>query len=190
MTVRERPILFSAPMVRAILEGRKTQTRRVVKLTDSGHVKEPRGHRRWHPADPDVVLGCPYGQPGDRLWVRETWRPAAEFLSECVGPKDIRYAATVSEAERATSKWRSPIFMPRWASRITLELTEVRIERLNAISLEDAAAEGWPGRESADPNPYTWFSALWVSINGPGSWISNPWVWVLKFRRLEEQASR
>ena len=124
-TRRERPIIFSAPMIRAILDGRKTQTRRIAKLTDAGH-----------------FLACRYGISGDRLWVRETWRPAAEFLSEGVGAKDIRYAASVREADYGLWKWRSPIFMPRRASRITLEITGVRIERLHAITSEDAESEG------------------------------------------------
>ena len=185
MTVRERPILFSAPMVRALLDGRKTETRRVAKFTSGGHVKGPCNDRRWHPADPDAALACPYGQPRDRLWVRETWATSHRFdhLPPRLIPQDahIHFAAT---EDRGGLLWRPSIFMPRWASRITLELTAVRIERLNDISLEGARAEGWAGRELADPNPYVWFSTLWLSLNGPGSWLANSWVWILEFGRL------
>ena len=149
--MKERPILFSAPMVRAILAGTKTQTRRAAKLTANGHVKESGGHRRWHPGDPDARLACPYGQPGDRLWVRETW--AAPHSDDARPPRSIHcdwtqihYAAT---EERGGLMWRPSIHMPRWASRITLEITGVRVERLKDISEDDAVAEGIECHEHA-----------------------------------------
>lgn len=193
--MKYRPILFSGPMVRAILEGRKTQTRRVAKMTASCHVKEPRGHRRWHPADPEATLACPYGQPGDRLWVRETHAPQADCWGawgkemECYndGPKPIiHYRA--DGGEPFIEKWHPSIHMPRWASRITLEVTDVRVQRLQDISEEDAQAEGadqyrhpvHPNREAL--RHVDGFHELWNSINGSGSWEANPWVWALSFK--------
>ncbi|TAN06137.1 MAG: hypothetical protein EPN38_09385 [Rhodanobacteraceae bacterium] len=151
---REHPILFSAPMVRAILDGLKTQTRRVVRLNDAGRVA--RAGKQWHPDDPDAVLACPFGQPGDRLWVRETCR--AEELES--GLDGVRYVADrafmgIKNTQEAEWAWADlnayrgkggavvpAIHMPRWASRITLEVTGVRMERLQDISEADATAEG------------------------------------------------
>lgn len=200
--MKERPILFSAPMVRALLAGTKTQTRRAAKLTAGAHVKEPGGHRRWHPADPEATLACPYGQPGDLLWVRETWHDASSSLHSCA-----LYRADGIDLH--WDKWTPSIHMPRWASRITLEITRVRIERLQGISEADAKAEGieratdfpgWyrhplrgdsPGLADAGKAgkcptafPRLAFQALWESINGPASWDANPWVWAIEFRRL------
>lgn len=147
--MRERPILFSGPMVRAILDGRKTQTRRVVKRTSAGYAKEPGGHRRWHLGDPEAVLACPFGQPGDRLWVRETW--AALIPGEYTdspypmrGMVDLRYRASEPELSAATRghRWRPSIHMPRWACRQLLDVVSVRVERLQDISEADAQAEG------------------------------------------------
>ncbi|HWH38396.1 MAG TPA: hypothetical protein VNU21_01055 [Usitatibacter sp.] len=200
--MKERPILFSAPMVRAILEGRKTQTRRVVKrprTVTANYVLRPElydepGFTWWNHPDGlrcGFSQACPYGKPGDRLWVRETWRPALEHLSECTGPTDIRYAATVSEAEWATMRWRPSIHMPRWASRINLEVTGVRVERLQDISEQDAADEGVgalvpPAREG-NPDQYRkTFRELWETINGADSWAANPWVWVVEFKRAPQ----
>lgn len=220
MTAKERPILFSGPMVRAILDGRKTMTRRVAKRTASGLVKEPNGHRRWHPADPDAVAACPYGSPGDRLWVRETWGSADGMYHghENDVPRVIAYRADKSAIDQGLSrqvpipawdlaqwnwgtiKWRPSIHMPRWASRITLEVTDVRLERLQDISEEDAKAEGVATRCLAEPdespecsvgfrNPDGFaldnFRSLWDAINGAESWDANPWVWVVSFRRLQ-----
>jgi len=130
----ERPILFSGPMIRAILAGRKTQTRRVAKLTGAGRVKEAGSHRNWHLADPDAVKACPYGTPGDRLWVRETFCDT--------GCQRAVYRADTAVENWKYRIWRPSIYMPRWASRITLEITDVRLERLQDISEADAAAEG------------------------------------------------
>jgi len=188
----EKPILFSAPMVRAILSGTKTQTRRVVK---------PRKDRD---------LGCDLAAcelagevnggeyrnasytPGDRLWVREAWRVFAAFNKK--PPRDItRNELVWYEAQdevpfhpTAFGRLRPSMFMPRWASRITLEVTGVRVERLQAISASDAISEGIPrgGPENPDGIEQREYRALWEQINGPGSWEANPWIWVVEFRRL------
>lgn len=204
--MKERPILFSAPMVRAILDGSKTQTRRVAKRTAAGHVKETGGHRRWHIADFDAYLACPYGQPGDRLWVRETW--AAPHSEDGRPPRAIqcdqlRIHYSASEG-RGGLVWRPSIHMPRWASRITLEITAVRVERLWEVSEADAVSEGVGGITVSDGGATRWvnysrpdskgsafgdarssYRSLWDEINGQGSWDANPWVWVVEFKRLE-----
>lgn len=210
--MKARPILFSAPMVRAILEGRKTQTRRVVKLP----------HGIWETsASGDLVpipVGCNYGKPGDRLWVRETFclENTYDYHGDHVDPNDGRpiqkhedadgsywliphYRATEPEphivpyhcdADDDKTRWTPSIFMPRWASRITLEITAVRVERLQDISEADAQAEGvhpcgnhdfdgWP------KNHVIAFCKLWEAINGSGSWECNDWVWVIEFRKVE-----
>lgn len=210
--MKERPILFSALMVRAILAGTKTQTRRIYKMRkhpDCGCEMagtELRGER------PDVIHRmCPYGLPGDRLWVRETWQGPLlgedqqdEFLRD--GPE--RFQAPEFCVYRATDKldavdmdgnelgWRPSIHMPRWSSRITLEVTGVRVERLQEISEEDAKAEGAPFELGelerlilgAKAKYRSGFVRLWESINGPGSWEINPWVWVVEFQRLAQPA--
>lgn len=212
--MRERPILFTGPMVRAILAGNKTQTRRVAK---------PVRHPGWgNLYDPGVLarepqytidLACPYGQPGDRLWVRESThrRPMLNLLTgEPLADKYDGGAYTADGADVLTPEgfdlawWYSrkscpSIHMPRAACRLVLEITGVRVERLNAISEEDARAEGcpftWDGNQYEPPPPEvdSWqgygrasFSLLWSQINGPDSWAANPWVWVVEFRRIEE----
>lgn len=204
--MKERPILFSAPMVRAILEGRKTVTRRIIKPT------QPRADGLW-PAGRDPLPDCPYGQPSDRLWVRETWMPDAPrdgtwddvAFFGCKGSPLSMIPAQYRTPEHVIHRaswdghdmvgWKPSIHMPRWASRITLEVTGVRIERLQDISEADARAEGieqsertggWlPGNCAA---PEWAFRELWESINGAGSWNANPWVWVVEFRRIEQEA--
>lgn len=249
---RERPILFSGPMVRAILDGSKTQTRRIVKPQPSfrypGTVRLVYGQ---HPMSPSGFVGtpaeglvggedrmgwlaedwcgnvvgaaeadafrCPYGEPGrDRLWVRETWR--TEELPS--GLDGIRFRADdafvpIEDSPEAAdrwgyahengkhgTKWRPSIFMRRWASRLTLEVAGVRVERLHDISEEDARAEGVGSidiiGESVSHPRAAWavaghvtarehFAALWDEINGArASWASNPWVWVVGFKRIEE----
>jgi hypothetical protein len=208
--MKERPILFSGAMVRALLAGTKTQTRRAAKLTANGHVKEPGGRRCWHPADPDASLACPYGQPGDRLWVRETWQgpliddDATENPHDIESPKYCFYKADGGPAPEYEDsdgdlhcRWRPSIHMPRWASRITLEITDVRVERLQDISEADAQAEGlyldtagrWTTYSATEAarehlSPVQAYRDLWEQINGPGSWDVNPWVWVVEFNRL------
>lgn len=212
--MKERPILFSAPMVRALLDDRKTQTRRVVKaeIPDdadevffwSGEAYRQAGLKKvaktglWarRNAGPKTWLGfigpCPYGVPGDRLWVREAWSE-----SDCPGGAMYRADCDPRQDTRGFG-WRPSIHMPRWASRILLEITDVRVERLNNISEADARAEGlqfqegWmPQYRGADDLPWRpefprdAYLDLWESINGPGSWAANPWVWVVEFKRVE-----
>ena len=192
----ERPILFSAPMVRAILSNTKTQTRRVVK--DTGlYAIDAAIHGPETAARELLALAsrCPYGIPGDRLWVREAWGFNPDFPG-LLG--HIFFRADCGH-EHDGIKWRPSIHMPRAASRITLEVTEVRVERLAIISEADAIAEGlkplsegtdrtWtvdadPRSEHESPrDTYRW---LWESINGPGAWDKSPWVWVVEFRRVK-----
>ena len=202
----KRPIIFSAPMVRAILEGRKTQTRRVVKpqpdsLSTDG-VPTRFFHKRAIGSGYQVQISCPYGAPGDRLWVREThWmdrRDPTMVAMDLDGYVVARSGYETGQACDVTQLsrhefWRKrpSIHMPRWASRILLEVTAVRVERLQDISEADAAAEGWMRRPEVSDDPQVhhdaardWFSDLWESINGPGSWEANPWVWVIEFRRV------
>ncbi|HVY12113.1 MAG TPA: hypothetical protein VHB73_00950 [Alphaproteobacteria bacterium] len=211
--MKERPILFSGPMVRAILEGRKTQTRRIIKpqpekpLRESKRIhtqklgdgfcdyyfdaycgqpkteKNPRGQGLlwcWWTDDNrqclDQFIKCPYGQPGDRLWIRESFcfpnnqNKTAWFRSDSPWVDDERI------------KWKPSIHMPRWASRITLEITDVRVERLQDISEQDCFAEGVP--ETCDAEPRDIYMDIWEGIKGKGSWEKNPWVWVICFKRV------
>lgn len=133
-----------------------------------------------------VGLRCPYGQPGDRLWVRETWAPNLVIPIENRPAGDYLYAAT-NAGRYAVPRWKPSIHMPRAASRITLEITGVRVERLQDISIGDAIAEGIPrgGPENPDGIEKREYRALWEQINGPGSWDANPWVWVDEFKVLE-----
>lgn len=191
--VKERPILFSSPMVVAILEGRKSQTRRLVKP----------GGPRWGPDDrPDTRLGTPYGAPGDRLWVKEAIRlDRTEAERDWNGERAwASYVADGSPTKLDSWGWKlstlPSMFLPRGLSRITLEVTGVRAERLQDISEEDAKAEGV---EAHDDDGVTYygplnrghasarvaFERLWESINGEGSWDANPWCWVIGFRRVE-----
>lgn len=158
----DRPIIFSAPMVRALLDGRKTQTRRKFELpANSGRMKLS--------ATPNI-RECKW-QRGDRLWVRE----AHAFDSVLV-----RYYAT--DDVHDLRKKRSPIHMPRWASRLTLLVTDVRVQRLQEISRGDAMEEGCPFANMADgPNPRDWYRDIWNSIHGPDAWDANPWVAALTF---------
>lgn len=194
--MKERPILFSAPMVRALLGGTKTQTRRAVNPQQAGN---------WSPKD--SVIPSPYGRPGDRLWVRESFRndPASIFNGYGYNGANLVYRADApTPTDRPGSPWRPSIYMPRWASRITLEITRVRGERLQAISNADARAEGipqtygdlcpelqflcpGPDHEYANRTSAENFAILWDSINGKRGfgWASNPWVWVIEFRRVE-----
>ena len=188
---RERPILFSTDMVRAILDGRKTQTRRVIKPADLEKSTLEYG-------DCTKGLVCPYGRPGDRLWVRETF---LEFVPEHRLPSRYAYRADVisQDCELARQayikagypyKWKSSRFMPRAACRLILEITSVSVETVKDISPEAAAAEGVV-LDTSRHTPGQWLSVtmfreLWDSINAKRgySWESNPWVWVVKFKAL------
>lgn len=227
--IKERPILFSAPMVRAIQEGRKTVTRRPIRFQPNVPVTDaiPRRNFPHGPATIDWYwrpkhghlngvpsagwdFKCPYGQPGDRLWVRETWfcdhfevmrgpylKPDDLDIGEAREDGTLVYAAdglTPFEAEQPA--WKPSIHMPRWASRILLEITEVRVEQLQNICEEHAIAEGVdvsicqqfletsPTRHQCKLAALHGFSGLWESINGAGAWDSNPWVWVVNFKRV------
>lgn len=235
--MKERPILFSAPMVRAILEGRKTQTRRIVTTRHPLQFIGGRGEEAdparwgWLFDGPDhhgyMVIGrglderfdhgctsipCPYGEPGDRLWVKETHaqfmvgegmdRPVPQcvaYRATCDADGGFDYANGRSEVMRLkVTKWTPSIFMPRWASRVTLEVAEVRVQRLQEISEDDARAEGvesiilerkvYPSKHAATaemPSFRAAFERLWESINGKRApWSSNPWVRAITFRRI------
>jgi hypothetical protein len=175
--MKERPIIFSGEMVRAILEGRKTQTRRVIKPQPSNIRKSPfskSGLEDIHGWE----IKLKYGQPGDRLWVRERW-----WMDEDDQPA-IFYAST--------DKWsdipmKSPIFMPRWASRITLEIVSVRVEKLQNISDDDAIQEGVDRKITSIFGYATErYRKLWNYLNAKRgySWASNPWVWVIEFKEM------
>lgn len=210
-TIKERPILFSAPMVRAILAGRKTQTRRVIKGKGTWSVEEADdfSNRKWPGYEDEygtwTDMKCPYGYPTDRLWVRETWARVPRVTDN--GPKHKAKGDGTGATWRADwdgnpsgFKWKPSIHMPRWASRITLEITGVRVERLNAISEDDAKAEGTENRSdlawghggqgddmarwAVDHGHRYAFCHLWDSINGDGAWSLNPWVWVVEFKTV------
>lgn len=186
--MKAHPILMSGDMVRALLAGAKTQTRRVVKLNASGRASL--AGRNWHLDDPDCVKACPYGSPGDLLWVRETWAGAAKrpihgapatYFYRADGERQVgKQLSALSWVERE-KRWRSPVAMPRWASRLTLRITEVRVQRVQEISEDDARAEGTPGPFDDLFTPRRRFESLWDSIYGHESWDANPWVWALTF---------
>ncbi|ECG5926068.1 hypothetical protein GCV36_003768 [Salmonella enterica] len=201
--MKERGMIFNAEMVNAILSGRKTQTRRVL-ATDQDAVKfcpewdvngkqifivlGEKDHTGMNPVI--TAIPCHFGQPGDRIWVRETFR----VHSRATDVATLVYRASVPIAvcnKPATpEKWTPSIHMPRWASRITLEITDVRVERLNSISDSDASKEGCciADMESGDCLSDV-FARLWTSIYGDDSWQANPWVWVIEFKRVEGGAA-
>ncbi|HFF8969403.1 hypothetical protein [Serratia marcescens] len=177
--MKERPVIFNGEMVRAILDGRKTQTRRALnwKRQPYTEMAERDDGSLWPWAEDgerggDIWFSCPFGEVGDRLWVRETF-------GDC-GNRLVYRADTEDGAASQVKRWVPSIHMPRWASRITLEITGVRVERLQDISEADAIAEGGTKHFNID-----WFGPLWASIYGVDSWNSNPWVWVIEFRRVE-----
>jgi hypothetical protein len=209
---KERPILFSAAMVRALLDGSKTQTRRVLK-SNCQEIGERDDGTPWPWSEnPETAAdhwhACPYGEPGDRLWVRETFldtlgtgvehrdqqgkRQRYAFAADC------RPGSYGDEARKDYGlKWKPSIHMPRAASRILLEIVSVRVERLQAIGEEDARAEGVTIKERHTvgycagaflPPSIRAYRELWESINGTGSWDANPWVWVVEFKRVLERA--
>jgi len=205
--MKEKPILFSADMIRAILDGRKTQTRRVIKLPPSssylGIIEERQTYWFGTPENPKGVASmekrCPYGARGDQLWVRETAyisppnfckRYEATHIDPDGAPRVVDYAASMdADAVRAAEDYgikKTPsIFMPRWASRTQLKVKSIGVDRLQNISEDDAHAEGIPRRKG----PYILdFAKLWDEINGKRgySWRSDPLVWVVKFEREGE----
>ena len=182
----ERPIMMTSESVRAILDGRKTQTRRVMKPQPELRCNFYEfGGAGWScsitsitPIDGhSLYYACPYGVPGDRLWVRESWTSSGMAL----------YWKATDGADRVAN-WNSPIFMPRWASRLTLEVVSVRVERLTDISDSDCYAEGIISPQNDIlGEPYYSFKDLWDSINAKRGypWSSNPWVWVISFRVVQ-----
>ena len=209
----EHPILFSGPMVRAILDGRKTQTRRVVKPRPPRDfpiaIYDTNGFCCWSEDGTedggtwptDDPLRCPYGQPGDRLWVRETWASCSDIDGK-TEPERARHYTMYRADEKGDprdpmnyhdfGKWRPSIHMPRWASRITIEIVSVRVERVQEISDEDAIAEGItvigrPELNSLSVGKFIQgYKCLWNDINAKRGygWDKNPWVWVIKFKRV------
>ncbi len=194
---KERPILFSGPMVRLILDGKKTQTRRAVKSfshyiepfnQEMDCIKDKDGEPSRLDCAPDNWECCPYGVPGDRLWVRETYT-MAERLMSLVKTPCYRADEGITENNRLADgswpwKWTPGIHMFRAHSRITLEVTHTSVEPLQEISAEDAWAEGVP--YSPDVNPIHEYREIWERINGAGSWIADPWVWVVHFKRVPQ----
>lgn len=193
--MNEKPILFNAEMVNAILSGRKTQTRRIInpspdfpqvleaRTAESGSVfaihtnrsNTQEGRFRWD---------CPLGKPGDQLWVRETW---ARYNIDQTS-HDMAYRATTPADWPKDGLWRPSIHMPRWASRINLLITGVRVERLNTISTGDAMAEGYPAEREATGgslDAWLWFRELWDGIYPDNTFEVNPWCWVIEFERME-----
>ncbi|ELY4868778.1 hypothetical protein SM108_004056 [Cronobacter sakazakii] len=224
--MKERPIIFNGEMVRAILDGRKTQTRRIMKPQPTPCTLEKGGH--WWPSNVFKTMlhieeemqngkggwgglvgdACPFGDIGDRIWVRETFQgpliPEDElsgFLGEnpdkFESPAYCEYAADggprpeyIDADDNTRHGWRPAIHMPRWASRILLEITDVRVERLNTISEEDAKAEGAPTECCViGDKHFLGFRSMWKSIYGDESWQANPWVWVIEFKRIDGGAA-
>lgn len=226
--MKERGMIFNGEMVRAILDGRKTQTRRPLKWkqTRFTEIGEREDGSKWPWSEDaehvcDFWHPCPFGAVGDRIWVRETFQgPLFDFdqmeayqedSSKFQNPEFCVYKADGKPApeffdadENLHCCWRPSIHMPRWASRILLEITDVRVERLHSISERDAVREGLyqlpaSGRYCLKPGMqyfgeaihsarevYSW---LWESIYGAESWNANPWVWVVEFKRIGERAS-
>lgn len=227
--MKERGIIFNTEMVRAIIDGRKTQTRCIAKfkpidkainLNFSGlragnyhaGIKDGRCVLRstdgatWN--DRTYPLTCPYGKVGDRIWVRETWQgPLVDVekaydlfkdptpyqkVENCVYKADGGYAPEYIDCDdNFRQGWRPSTQMPRWASRVTLEITDVHVERLQSISEEDAKAEGFDNSQSDAANSIGWFEKpirafrrAWENIYGTDGWDSNPWVWVIEFKRV------
>lgn len=207
----ERPILFSGSMVKAILEGRKTQTRRVVKgepvdmVRFIGSDNKPTGEYGWcsHERVISKHVTCPYGNPGDHLWVRETFRAFNDGDTFYRADQQEDYIPVHADDEPEDWKWQPAIFMPRSQSRITLEVTAVLVQRLQEITEEDAKAEGVEPQvlngaarglgDALGVKPLVYMSAyanLWNKINGKKHpWESNPWVWCVEFRTVAPDAT-
>lgn len=201
--MKERPVIFNSEMVRALLEGRKTQTRRVINPQPT--LSERTGFN-WKGAAygigstyRDTVRNfascfkvCPFGQVGDRLWVRETFGEAGGNAPELQLYRANYPAHVPAHYENVPAveeiRWKPSIHMPRAASRILLEITAVRVERLNSISEVDAKAEGYPVEREVDAgahDPWLWFRDLWDGIYPDNTFKVNPWVWVIEFKRVE-----
>ncbi|MGG9846353.1 hypothetical protein [Klebsiella pneumoniae] len=213
--MKERGMIFNAEMVRAILDGRKTQTRRPVKFPvhDKNLGCELAGNELAGELSAGNYLNSAFGKPGDRIWVREAFRvhSRATDVATLVYKASERNSWTeqthrvpvaVCNKPATPEKWTPSLHMPRWASRILLEITDVRVERLNAISEEDARAEGIIdggclncgepepcGCANPEPDATDAFAYLWQSIYGQENWNANPWVWVIKFKRVEGGAA-
>lgn len=226
--MKERPILFSGPMVRALLAGTKTQTRRALRdqsAMDETYVRpivSAAEDAVYNYSGEELLARCPYGMPGNRLWVREThlldppidgtWPSAGDTYAHIDdipahyrSPKHVIYRADRSDEWAADWRWRPAIFMPRWASRLTLEITSVSVERLQEITLAGAEAEGCQAFRPDEDGPRWWsmdlsagpalhgrtavgaFAKGWDSINAKRGygWTVNPWVWVLGLRPVE-----
>jgi hypothetical protein len=223
--MKERPILFSGEMVRAILAGRKTQTRRVIlpqlPLPAQSPFEGKDGAWRWtmtgKVSNIHEERECPYGMPGDQLWVREMWAPHDDSTMQTRDLDEIYYRADDETKYETDMGWKPSIHMPRWVSRITLAVTKVRVERVQGISEADCYAEGIqiPVEKVCDkPKPFLrisgeyppsrylpenastaqWlqahYASLWDSINAARGfgWDQNPWVWVVEFKALEVRA--
>lgn len=196
--MKERGMIFNAEMVRALLDGQKTQTRRPVKFPvhDKNLGCELAGNELAGELSAGNYLNSAFGKPGDRIWVRETWNKYGGLLTYRA---DHDWIDDMRKETVCTAKWVPSIHMPRWASRILLEITDVRVERLNAISQADAIAEGAPpshpsidcvSQEYGFPDfSRSWFGQTWQHIYGEESWDANPWVWVIEFKRVEGGAA-
>jgi hypothetical protein len=184
----DRPIIFSAPMIRALLDGRKTQTRRIYRVPPGSYVEQG---RIWAMTD-----GCPHGDaalpyaPGDRLWCKEVWGLGISDHGDCPRYKatlDYMCGDKIVSPHEGPFAWKSPRFMPKRFSRLTLLVTDVRVQRLQEISSADAIAEGCPPYANSatidcdTPNPRDDFKRLWNGIHGPDAWDANPWVAAISF---------
>ncbi|HFF8963666.1 hypothetical protein V6135_02255 [Klebsiella pneumoniae] len=192
--MKERGMIFNGEMVRAILDGRKTQTRRPIKWkqTRFTEIGEREDGSKWPWSEDaehacDFWHPCPFGAVGDRIWVRETW--ARYNIDQ--NSHDIAYRATTPEDQPEEGRWRPSIHMPRWASRILLEITGVRVERLQSITLGDICKEVGCGLYDFRPATHGFqvWEELWKSIYGAENWQANPWVWVIEFKRVEGGAA-
>ncbi|WP_373631360.1 morphogenetic protein [Klebsiella variicola subsp. variicola] len=204
----ERGMIFNSEMVRAILDGRKTQTRRPVKFPvhDKNLGCELAGNELAGELSAGNYLNSAFGKPGDRIWVRETWQAIHDYCDENGHVDERRYARSIprhrgnywhpvyeeawgnESREDREFPWRPSIHIPRWASRILLEITDVRVERLRSMSQDDARAEGVIAA-SGPMEAGLAFRELWDSIYGEESWKANPWVWVIEFKRVEGGAA-
>ncbi|MFN4623608.1 morphogenetic protein [Klebsiella pasteurii] len=215
----ERGVIFNGEMVRAILDGRKTQTRRPVKFPvhDKNLGCELAGNELAGELSAGNYLNSAFGKLGDRIWVREAYRFPASLddvsptgvgeMAVATGyrkpwaPTFYEFTGTFSDGWKGfetppkvsgAGKLRPSIHMPRWASRITLENTDVRVEKLKHIHRAGIIAEGYPSEREATGgqyDPFLWYRDLWESIYGDGSWQANPWVWVIEFKHVEGGAA-